>query len=388
MLKKYNMQHSGINQTILFVDDDINIHKGLNRLFKQQQVAWGYRFAAGVAEALGIMEEVSIDAVISDIKMPNQDGFDLLSHLRNSVTWQDLPIVILTGVDDPMLKSKALDLGATDLLNKPINPDELMARIRSVLYLKNCQDKIKYQNNHLEDLVRRRTEELEASKIDMIWRLGKAAEFRSEDTGNHVIRVSYYSRILAEQLGMSQEDQEMILLTSPLHDLGKIGIPDQILMKKGKLDNDEWRTMKMHCTIGQELLLTLNPLRTPTFNNKRNMIQEVLGRDDNPFLQMASEIAGFHHEQWQGKGYPFAVQGEEIPLTERIVAIGDVYDALRNKRSYKPALPHEEVLTLMRKKNGSHFDPAVFNAFEQCLSEFIDIHHQYGDSSIKTDPSL
>ena len=372
------MQYSTLNKNILFVDDDTNIHKGLNRLFVQQQVDWRYRFAAGVDEALDINEEGEVDAVISDIKMPVRDGFDLLVHLRHNSRWQDLPIVMLTGLENPVLKSQALDLGAIDLLNKPINPNDLLARIRSVLYIKDCQDKIKLHNIHLEELVRQRTEALEVTRLEMIWRLGKAAEFRSEETGNHVIRVGYYSKILAEQLGLPREVQERIFLTSPLHDLGKIGIPDRVLLKSGKLDSNEWEIMKTHCTIGQELLARSTVQRTSVFNTEENKMRKVLDSEDNPFLQMAADIAGFHHEQWQGKGYPFAVQGEEIPLPARVVAVADVYDALRSKRSYKTALQHEDTLALMRQENGIRFDPAVFSAFEQCLPRFIDIHHHYG----------
>lgn len=376
------MQSSNISQQILFVGEDTNIHRGLGRLFKQKQVTWGYHFASGVDEALGIMKDVAIDAVISDIKMPSRDGFDLLSHLRSSSKWQDLPIVMLTGLENPSLKSKALDLGATDLLNKPINPDELMARLRSVLYIKDCQDKIKNQNGHLEKVVRERTEALEATRLDVIWRLGKAAEYRSDETGNHIVRVGCYSKILADQLGLSGEEQEMIFLTSPLHDLGQIGIPDRILTKEGRLNAKEWEVMKTHCTIGQELLLTQNlpPRNHPGLAiAERTGLQKAIDLIDNPMMQMAAEIAGFHHEQWQGNGYPFAVKGEDIPLVARIVAISDVYDTLRNERAYKAALSHEETLVLMRKENGIRFDPAVFDAFEQSLTGFIEIQNQYDD---------
>jgi len=373
------MQLSTATKNILFVDDDTNIHKGLNRLFKQQQVSWTYCFAVGVDEALDIIEQGNVDAVISDVKMPARDGFDLLTHLRNDSRWQDLPFVMVTRLDNPVLKSKALDLGATDLLNKPINPNDLLARIRSVLYIKDCQDKIKLQNRHLEELIRQRTEVLEATRLDVIWLLGKAAEFRSEETGNHIVRVGYYSRILAEQLGLAREEQELIFLTSPLHDLGKIGIPDRILLKGGKLNNEEWVIMKTHCTVGQELLAHTSALESSALRNGKDRTLAVLQREDNQFLTMAAEIAGFHHEQWLGNGYPFALKGEDIPLTARVVTISDVYDALRSKRSYKPALQHEETLVIMRKMKDSHFDPAIFSAFEQCSTKFNDIHSQFND---------
>jgi putative two-component system response regulator len=365
------------NKKILFVDDDSHIHRGLNRLLKQQHVSWSYVFAGSVAEALAIMDEMSVDAVISDIKMPERDGFDLLCHLRNSAEFYDLPIVMLTGLDSPGLKSKALDMGATDLLNKPINPEELMARIRSVLHIKQCQDTIKEQNAHLEHLVRQRTEALEATRLDMIWRLGKAAEFKSEETGDHVIRVGYFSRTLAEGLGLSQEVCEMVFLTSPLHDLGKIGTPDRILQKQGGLDDAEWDIMKTHCRIGQELLSQGGHSGDSAISANGTPIEEVLNRESNPFLQMAADIAGFHHEQWQGGGYPYGVKGEEIPLAARIVAVSDVYDALRSKRCYKSGLLHNDVLGIMRKENGIRFDPAVFGVFERSLAKFTAIHEQY-----------
>jgi response regulator RpfG family c-di-GMP phosphodiesterase len=366
-------------QNILVVEDDTKIHKGICRLFKQQQVPWEYTFATGVNEALAVMEEIEVDGVISDIKMPGRDGFELLGHLRSTSRWKDLPIVMLTGLDNPGLKSKALDLGATDLLNKPINPDELLARIRSLLYIKKCQDTIKAQNSYLEQLVHQRTEALEATRLDIILRLAKASEFRSEETGNHVIRVGYYSKILAEALGSTTEFCEMIFLTSPLHDLGKIGIPDHILLKKSPLDYAEWKIMKTHCHIGQDLLAQKSLMQNSTLNPNEKSILEVLNQDANPFLLVASEIAGFHHEQWQGNGYPFGVNNEAIPLAARIVTIADVYDALRSKRTYKTEMSHEDALVLMHSENGIRFDPYVFNAFEQSLATFMEIHHTYSD---------
>jgi len=371
------MQGSTTEQKVLFVDDDILIHKGIKRLLKQRRVEWGYLFANSVDEALAIMEETPIAAVISDIKMPGRDGFDLLQKLRDSKDFSDIPFVMFTGYGGPGLKNRALDMGATDLLNKPIDSEELMARIRSVLHLKKCQDIIKEQNAHLEQLVLQRTEALEATRLDMIWRLGKAAEFKSEETGDHVIRVGYFSRVLAKGLGLAKEICDMVFLTSPLHDLGKIGIPDRILQKEGGLDGAEWRIMQTHCSIGQELLTQGGHLRDPAMSTTGTPIEEVLNRESNPFLQMAAEIAGFHHEQWRGAGYPGGVKGEAIPLAARIVAVSDVYDALRSTRCYKSGLLHADVLGIMRKDNGIRFDPAVFAVFEKSQAEFTAIHEQY-----------
>lgn len=369
-----------MTHNILFVDDDTKIHKGISRLFRLQQVPWETTFAAGVDEAISHLEKKDVDGVVSDIKMGGRDGFDLLCHLRSSSKWMDLPVVMLTGLDDPGLKSKALDLGATDLLNKPINPEELLARIRSILHIKKCHDTIKEHNFHLDRLVRERTEMLEAARMDIILRLARAAEHRSEETGNHVVRVGYYSKILAENLGVDKEFSEMLFLTSPLHDLGKIGIPDKILLKKRPLHEDEWKIMKTHCRIGQDLLAQESLKRNSSLSAGDTSIPKVLGSASNPFLRMAAEIAGFHHEQWHGNGYPYGIERDKIPLAARIVTISDVYDALRSRRTYKPIMKHDDTLTIMRNENGIRFDPVVFDAFEQSLPAFLEIHHQFNDS--------
>jgi len=365
-------------QNILFVDDDENIRKGVLRLFRQYQVPWTYHFAQSVDDAQDILQVHDVDAVVADICMPGRDGFELLAFLRGHQCWSDLPIVMITGLDNPGLKSKALNMGATDLLNKPVTPDDLLARIRSVLYIKHCQDVIKSQNAHLEELVHQRTKALEATRLDMIWRLGKAAEFRSNETGNHVVRVGYYSKNITERLGMEKDYTEMIFLTSPLHDLGKIGIPDSILLNTNSLTDSEWITMQTHCQIGQELLNTDTFILNNNFASMGLAIEEILNKERNPFLQMATEIAAYHHEQWHGGGYPFGKRQEEIPLAARIVTISDIYDALRSKRTYKPMMSHNEAIAIMRAESIARFDPDIFSAFENSLSDFQEIHHQYG----------
>ncbi|OQX18011.1 MAG: hypothetical protein BWK76_08890 [Desulfobulbaceae bacterium A2] len=361
-------------QTLLFVDDEPLILRVIERLLRQRQAPWHCLFASGVDEALAILAREPVDAVISDIMMPGRDGFDLLSSLRNDPKFQDLPVVILTGLNDPGLKSRALDLGATDLLNKPMEPDDLMSRLRSVLRLKRCQDDIKRQNAQLESLVRQRTAALAATRLDIIWRLGKAAEFRSEETGNHVIRVGYYSKLLAERLGLPRDEVETIFHTSPLHDLGKIGIPDRILLKPAALDPEEWALMQSHCTIGQDLLSQQASL--PFGDDDLGL---VLRQEHNPFLVLAAAIAGGHHERWDGNGYPAGLRGEAIPLAARIVAVSDVFDALGSRRVYKKSFAADEVLDIMRQYNGTHFDPAVFAAFEKALATFNEIRHHYDD---------
>jgi putative two-component system response regulator len=366
-------------QRILFVDDDERIQRGVERLFSINQVPWRSLYASGVDEALDVLQAHAVDAVISDIRMAGRDGFDLLSFLRASPRYRDLPVVMLTGLGDPGLKTRALDLGATDLLSKPINPEELLARIRSILYLKHCQDTIKEQNSRLEILIQQRTEALEATRLDMIWRLGRAAELRSDETGRHVIRVGYFSRLLAEKLGMPAEFCKMLFLTSPLHDLGKIAIPDYILQKDGQLDDEEWRIMQSHCRIGEELL-SRDALLAP-FPAAGHCVVGNLHRhcQPNPFLEMASCIAGNHHEQWLGRGYPLGRKGEDIPLPARIVTISDVYDALRSPRRYKPSYSHQEALAIMKAEQGIRFDPEIFAAFERYQFEFDTVFRRYGE---------
>ena len=360
---------------VLFVDDEIKIRKGINRLFQQFQVPWTYSLADGVDEALEILQEQEVDAVVSDLRMPDRDGLELLSFLRNNPLWSDLPVIILTGIGNPALKSQALDMGATDLLSKPVNPDELLARIRSALHIKKCQDIIKMQGAHLDELVLQRTETIAAIQLDLVWRLGNAAEFRSNETNHHVVRVGHYSKIIAEKLGMEKDFIDLIFLASPLHDLGKITVPESILLKNGPLTYEEWKIMKTHSRNGQEMLNTKTFAQAPT----GRALNEILHKEGNTFLDMAADIAGAHHEQWNGSGYPHGKRQEEIPLSARIVIISDVYDALRSNRTYRLGIGPGETLELMRLENNCRFDPDIFAIFEQSLADFQDIHHQYRD---------
>jgi len=381
-----NLKNNDEIQELLFVDDDILILNGINRLFRQHKVPWKHTLARGVDDALAVLQHKAVDAVISDISMPVRNGLELLDTLRSSKEWKDLPVVMMTGMNNPELRSKALNLGATDLLYKPILPMDLLARIRSVLHAKRYNDEIKLKNSHLLHLIQKHNETLESTRLEMIWRLARAAEFRSNETGFHIIRVGYYAKFLSESIGMDKAFTERIFLTSPLHDLGKIGIPDSILLKEGRLSESEWEIMKTHCTIGEDLL------KSDCFDQDNNLtamdfsISKNFNKDHNPFLQMGAEIAAGHHEQWNGTGYPYGKKQNEIPLSARIVTICDVYDALRSKRAYKPEMKHDETIALMRNESSCRFDPAIFLAFERSLSDFRDIYHQYKDLGHPTRP--
>ncbi|MFH1749253.1 MAG: HD domain-containing phosphohydrolase [Planctomycetota bacterium] len=354
---------------ILFVDDEPNVLDGLRRMLRAERDRWDMSFVGGADAALDTMRAVGCDAVVSDVNMPGKDGFALLAEMFADERTQDIPVIILTGRNESDIKRRALNLGATDLLNKPVDPQDLIARLRSVIRLKTYQDELKDQNAILERKVEERTAELVDSRLDIIWRLGKAAEYRDEETGNHVVRVGCHCRVIAETLGADREFVEMLFLTSPLHDIGKIGIPDAILLKRGSLNEDEWDVMKRHCAIGAEILREDSKVMNAFLAWRGEHTCGHDGNGQNPILKMASSIALTHHEWWDGTGYPAGLDGANIPLESRIVALSDAYDALCFERPYKPALPEAEALKIIRDEVGRHFDPQVHAAFEESITE-------------------
>jgi len=317
------------------------------------------------------------DAVVTDVQMPGMNGLQLLQRLRQNEKTQDVPVVILTGLADHDLKREALNLGATDLLNKPVVVEDLLARLRSVLRLKAYQDDLKQQKELLELKVRERTSQLEASRLDIIWRLGKAAEFRDKDTGNHILRVGYYSRTIAESLGLDRDFVDRIFLAAPLHDIGKLGVPDSILLKQGKLTADEWQIMRQHCKNGAAILQQNSNTRN-TFQEQGNQEFSLMYESlENPILEMAASIALTHHEKWDGTGYPHGLVGKEIPLEGRIVAISDVYDALTSERPYKRAFSEEKAVAFIREDVGLHFNPEVYTALISSLERIGEIRREF-----------
>jgi putative two-component system response regulator len=364
---------------VLFVDDDESFLDGLRRVLHAYHPEWTMTFVPSAKAALQEMSATTVDTVVADLRMPYQDGFDLLQRITTSRTLCHVPIIIMTGAAERDLKRRALDYGATDLLSKPVDVEELIARIRNAIRLKTYQDQIHGQNDLLERKVRERTQALDASRIDLIWRLGRVAEFRDEQTGNHIMRVGAYCKVLAETLGMPREFAETIFLTSPLHDIGKIGIPDGILLRPGKLTAAEWDIMRRHCALGAELLRQDTRARSSLPIAFLVDSTDEPGSRRNPFLEMASSIALAHHEWWDGTGYPRRLAGEAIPLEARIVAVADVYDALCSVRPYKPAFPEKTMLGIMKEKVGSHFDPAVYAAFLRSFPAFRDIRRRLTD---------
>lgn len=364
---------------VIFVDDDRQVLDAYRRMLHKQRSQWTMSFAESVDEALEMAKAHPPDAVITDLKMEKRDGFDLIRTLKRSERLRDVPVTIVTGVGEIALKRRALEAGATDLLAKPVMSEELIARIRNMLQLKAYQDEIKKSNEMLERKVRSRTVELENSRLDIIWRLAKAGEYRDETTGYHVVRVGWYSRIIARELKCDDAFCERLFITSPLHDIGKIGIPDGILLKKGCLTDLERGIMQTHCEIGAMILREQPRLFYAMGAETRGGNGHWEAGGDNPLLKMAALISECHHERWDGRGYPRGLAGEDIPLEARIVSLADIYDALTSKRPYKKAFSERRTLQIMDEMRECQFDPCVFDAFKTVVDDFRAVRLRLSD---------
>lgn len=367
-------------RTIVFVDDEPNVLNGYRRILGSLREDWDLHFFEGAELALDFLATHPADVVVTDVKMPGMDGLELLARLSGP-EWGNLPVIIVTGLRERDLKRKALDLGASDLLDKPVDPEDLVARLKNVLRIRQYQEELHLQNEILETRVVERTLDLEKSHQEVVLRLARAAEYRDEDTGNHVLRVSYYSQPVAKRLGFGDNERRRLFLTTALHDIGKIGVPDRVLLKAGRLDAEEWGVIRQHCVIGARILRQEHPVfRTIPRGEPSDTGQAQ--ETHNPLLLAAADIALSHHEKWDGSGYPFGLVGEHIPFEARIVALVDVFDALTSHRPYRKALSMDEAIGMIRGDVGTHFDPRIFEAFEESMddifrirSEFADDHH-------------
>jgi cyclic di-GMP phosphodiesterase len=371
--------------TVLFVDDEINMLDMFKRMLGSEANDWDAHFCSSADEALGIALAGGVDTVVSDIRMPEKDGFDLLAAIRESGPSVRVPFIILTGGGDQALRCKALELGATDLLTKPIGRDDLLVRIRTALRMKFQADDQERTIHKLSSQVEHRTMELENARRETVWRLAKTCEFRDDETGNHIVRVACNSRFIARGLGMDEVFCDLIMQASALHDIGKIGIPDRVLLKPGPLDPEERTIVQSHTTMGYEILsgrpqaaggLGMDPLGS--------LGSLETGRQFR-ILQLAATIAECHHERWDGLGYPNGLSGEAIPLAARIVAVADVYDALISERPYKRALSVDEAVEIIAGENGRQFEPAVVRVFLRGYREMNAETDEYiGSGSMET----
>ncbi len=369
-----------MNNRILFVDDEPNVLDALRRMLHAHRGEWDIEFVADPMAAWDTLQDGTYDVLVSDVSMPGISGLDLLERVKASQRLRRLSVIILTGLGDRDLKRRALDLGADDLLSKPVDPEDLLARLRSALRLKTYEDELALHNQRLEEQVRERTAALYRSRMEVVWRLAKAAEYRDDETGNHVIRVGCMSRIVAETLGMDRQFVETIFAAAPLHDIGKIGIPDAILLKPGALSRDEWHVMRRHCRIGAKILAEETAVEG-AFEKWLGRCDGDGKRFDNPILQMATNVALMHHEKWDGTGYPQQLSGEHILMEARIVAVADIFDALTSRRPYKEPYPESEALEILRDMARSHFDPQVYEAFRKSFPAIRSVREQLSDSS-------
>jgi putative two-component system response regulator len=331
------------------------------------------------AEVLPMMIRREPDIVLLDIVMPGYSGLDILTAIQTDGQLAHIPVVMLTALEDRETKCQALSQGATDFLAKPVDPSELISRVRNVLLVKSHHDHLRHHAADLERMVRERTAQLEASHQNVIHCLARAAEYRDDDTGRHVIRVGCYAAVIARQLGWDESQVQMLQVAAQLHDVGKIGIPDAILSKPGKLSPREFEMMQKHCGFGKRIFDSLSESEFTVWRKHAELGQRILGDCKSPVLEMAAQIALTHHERWDGGGYPIGLAGEDIPLAGRITAVADVFDALSTKRSYKPAFPLEKCFELLSESRGSQFDPAVLDAFFAAREEIVAVQISYAE---------
>lgn len=327
------MDNTAQQAKILIVDDE-----PLNLKVLKQVLQDNYRlsFAKNGMDAIELVNKEKPSLILLDVMMPGMTGFEVCRHLKTDPQTSTIPVIFVTALADEADESEGFAAGGVDYINKPISPALVRARVKTHLSLV-----------HIDELKR--------THLELIQRLGRAAEFKDNETGLHVMRMSHVSGRLALQLGMDAYYSEQLIHAAPMHDIGKIGIPDYVLLKPGKLDDEELAIMRKHPEMGAK----------------------ILDNSTSPLIKLAHSVALYHHEKWDGSGYPFGLKGEEIPLEARIVAVADVFDALLNKRPYKEAWPVEDAVAEIEANRGKHFDPAVVDAMLQCLPDLLEINNTW-----------
>jgi putative two-component system response regulator len=357
--------------TILVVDDT---PENITVLGELLQPHYTVRVATSGARALISANTVPKPSLILlDVMMPEMDGYTVIAKLRDNPETRDIPVIFVTALTDTSDETKGLDLGAADYITKPVRPSIVLARVRSQLELKAARDRLSDQNHWLECEVQRRVRQNERIQSVSMRALSSLAEARDNETGNHILRTQGYVSVLAEHLAklpeyagfLTTERIAIYAKAASLHDIGKVGIPDYVLLKPGKHTADEWAIMKTHAQIGCDAIW--------------RSIQGENEQTDLEFFYIAMDIAKHHHERWDGSGYPDGLRGYDIPLSARLMALADVFDALINKRVYKPVFSLETAIDIIRKGKGAHFDPDIVEAFEQRIEDFRTIANRYRD---------
>jgi putative two-component system response regulator len=361
------------NQILVVEDDAMN-----NRLLTKILTQMGYKVESAFDGISGLekVESSPPDLILLDLNLPRMDGYEVARRLKQDEKTKIIPIVVVSAFSEVENRIKALQAGADDFLSKPIDQVELRARVQSLLKVKMFNDHMVNYQKILKVEVDQRTQQLlqaydelkdasekiKKASLDTTIRLVQASECKDEDTGSHIKRIGYYAAAIAQAMALPSQDIEIILFAAPMHDIGKIGIPDRILLKPGKLDAEEWTTMKMHTVIGGRILTNA----------------------DTYVLQMAEQIALTHHERWDGTGYPRGLTGSHIPIWGRITSICDVFDALTTNRPYKKAFPIEQSLEILKNERGSSFDPEVSDVFFSIQEKIFSIRRDYTDSFSET----
>lgn len=351
---------------ILIVDDTMANIQVLSGMLKQK----GYKVRPVLdgKTALKAAENQPPDLVLLDISMPAMDGYEVCTQLKQNHRLKQIPVIFISALTEQMDKVKAFTVGGVDYITKPFQIEEVRARVENHLQLARLQKELQEYSHNLEDKVIEQVKDISNSQLATILALAKLAEYRDKDTGQHIERIQHYCKFLASTLAESPKYQNQIVPifidnithASPLHDIGKVGIPDQILLKPGKLTPSEFEVMKSHTMIGFEILQTVRDQYTK-----------------NSFINMGIEISRSHHEKWDGSGYPDGFKGNEIPLAARILAVADVYDALRSKRPYKEAFSHSSSCEIIQKSKGSHFDPDIIDAFMKLQDLFGAVYSKF-----------
>lgn len=346
--------------TVLIVDD---MPENIALLTELLKGTYRTKIAVTGEKALRIAAgEDAPDIILLDIMMPDLDGYEVCRRLKADPKTAEIPVIFLTAKSETQDEQKGFDLGAEDYITKPLSPPIIMARIRTHLRLKSARDFLRNKNDYLEKEVGRRTREISTIQDVAMVAMGSLAETRDNETGDHIRRTQFYMKILAERLKghprfsafFEPGSIELLQKSAPLHDIGKVGIPDSILLKPGRLTPEEFAVMKTHTVFGRDAI----------------MAAEILLDSPASFLRFAREIAWCHHEKWDGSGYPQGLAGDSIPVPGRLMALADVYDALISERVYKPAFPHEKAVSIIHEGAGSFFDPDIVLAFLEASGEF------------------
>lgn len=321
--------------SILVVDDEPTNLRVLKKMLEAQ---YQLTFARSGEEALRIVKRDLPDLILLDVMMPNMSGIEVCQHLKSDDISKQVPIIFVTALNDEVDEAKGFDAGAVDYITKPVSPAIVKARVKTHLSLVQADD-------------------LRRTRLQVIQRLGRASEYKDNETGMHVMRMSHYSKVIALAYGMPESAADNLLHAAPMHDIGKIGIPDSIMLKPGKLTDEEFAIMKTHPEIGAE----------------------ILGDADSDLISLAKVVSLTHHEKYDGSGYPKGLKGEEIPIEGRIVAIADVFDALTSVRPYKEAWSIEKAVAFIESQSGAHFDPDIVQVFKECLDSILEIKQHWRD---------